>query len=54
MTQRKSEIYMNVYGNAYMDNIKKMLDELDPEQDAERIIQIYTLLKRMKERQKGN
>lgn len=54
MVQRESEIYMNLYGNAYMDNIKKMLDELDPKQDAKKIIQIYTLLKCMKERKKGN
>ena len=40
---------MKTQKEAYMYNIRKMIDELDPVLDARSIIQIYTMLKVMKE-----
>ena len=49
MTQKEAEEYMKTWKNAYLYNIRKMIDELDPVRDARSIIQIYTMLKVMKE-----
>ena len=49
MTQERARELMKTQKEAYMYNIRKMIDELDPVLDARSIIQIYTMLKVMKE-----
>lgn len=49
MTQERARELMKTQKEAYMYNIRKMIDELDPARDARSIIQIYTMLKVMKE-----
>lgn len=49
MTQERTRELMKTQKEAYMYNIRKMIDELDPVLDARSIIQIYTMLKVMKE-----
>lgn len=49
MTQERARELMKTQKEAYMYNIWKMIDELDPVLDARSIIQIYTMLKVMKE-----
>ena len=45
MTQERARELMKTQKEAYMYNIRKMIDELDPEQDAQCIIGIYTILR---------
>ena len=49
MTQERARELMKTQKEAYMYNIRKMIDELYPARDARSIIQIYTMLKAMKE-----
>ena len=49
MTQERARELMKTQKEAYMYNIRKMIDELDPVLDARSIIQIYTMPKVMKE-----
>ena len=49
MTQERARDLMKTRKEAYLYNIRKMIDELDPVRDARSIIQIYTMLKVMKE-----
>lgn len=49
MTQERAQDLMKTRKEAYLYNIRKMIDELDPVRDARSIIQIYTMLKVMKE-----
>ena len=49
MTQERARELMKTQKEAYMYNIRKMIDELDPVLDARSIIQTYTMLKVMKE-----
>ena len=49
MTQERARELMKTQKEAYMYNIRKMIYELDPVLDARSIIQIYTMLKVMKE-----
>ena len=49
MTQERARELMKTQKEAYMYNIRKMIDELDPVLDARSIIQIYAMLKVMKE-----
>ncbi len=49
MTQERAQELMKTQKEAYLYNIRKMIDELDPVRDARSIIQIYTMLKVMKE-----
>lgn len=53
MTQERARELMKTQKEAYMYNIRKMIDELDPVLDARSIIQIYTMLKVMKEHRKA-
>lgn len=49
MTQERAQELMKTKKEAYIYNIRKIIDELDPVLDARSIIQIYTMLKVMKE-----
>ena len=49
ISQERARELMKTQKEAYMYNIRKMIDELDPVLDARSIIQIYTMLKVMKE-----
>lgn len=49
MTQERAQELMKTQKEAYIYNIRKIIDELDPVLDARSIIQIYTMLKVMKE-----
>lgn len=53
MTHERARELMKTQKEAYMYNIRKMIDELDPVRDARSIIQIYTILECMKEHRKG-
>ena len=53
MTQERAQELMKTQKEAYLYNIRKMIDELDPVRDARSIIQIYTMLKVMKEHREG-
>ena len=53
MTQERAQELMKTQKESYMYNIRKMIDELDPARDARGIIQIYTMLKVMKEHREG-
>ena len=53
MTQARARELMKTQKEAYMYNIRTMIDELDPVLDARSIIQIYTMLKVMKEHRKA-
>ena len=52
MTQERAQELMKTQKATYLYNIRKMIDELDPVRDARSIIQIYTMLKIMKEHRK--
>lgn len=53
MTHEEARELMKTQKEAYMHSIRKMIDELDPVRDARSIIQIYTMLKVMKEHREG-
>lgn len=49
MTQERAQELMKTQKEAYMYNIRKMIDELDPDADALDIIRVYTMLKTLKD-----
>lgn len=49
MTKNEANAYMKGRSGVYMYNIRKMIDELDPDADALDIIRVYTMLKTLKD-----
>ncbi|MDD5967651.1 MAG: hypothetical protein PUC28_12885 [Blautia sp.] len=49
MTKNEANAYMKGRSGVYMYNIRKMIDELDPDTDALDIIRVYTMLKTLKD-----